>query len=57
VRETTLQTPRSVQKGEGGGAPGAGAEALPLQLMMKIMVRQAVPVQPMEAHSAADIQL
>jgi len=29
VRETPLQTPRSVQKGEGGDAPGAGAEIFP----------------------------
>jgi len=35
VRETTLQTPRSVKKEGGGGARDAGAESLPLQFMMK----------------------
>ena len=35
MRETTLQTPRSVKKEGGGGAQDAGAESLPLQLMMK----------------------
>jgi len=54
VRETTLQTPRSVKK-EGGGARDAGAESLPVQLMMK--VKQVVPMQSMEVHSGADIHL
>ena len=40
----------------GGGAPGAGAE-IPLQPMVKTMVRQAVPLQPMEVHGGADIHL
>ena len=57
MRETTLQTLRSVKKEGGGGARDTGAESLPLQLMMKIMVRQAVPLQPMEVHSGADINL
>jgi len=52
-----LQTPRSVKQERGGGAPDTGAESLPLQLMMKIMVRQAVPLQPMEVHGGADINL
>ncbi|GAB0177871.1 hypothetical protein GRJ2_000252400 [Grus japonensis] len=34
-------------EGGGGGAPGTGAE-IPLQPMEKTMVRQAVPLQPME---------
>ncbi|KAK4822884.1 hypothetical protein QYF61_021103 [Mycteria americana] len=55
VRETTLQTPRSVKK-EGGGAPVTGAE-IPLQPVVKTMVRQAVPLQPMEVHGGADIHL
>jgi len=38
------------EEGGGGGAPGAGAEVL-LQPLEKIMVRQAVPLQPMEVHS------
>ncbi|GAB0177095.1 epimerase family protein SDR39U1 [Grus japonensis] len=33
--------------GGAGGAPGAGAE-IPLQPMEKTMVKQAVPLQPME---------
>ncbi|KAM9590860.1 uncharacterized protein ACIBXB_005909 [Morphnus guianensis] len=41
---------------EGGGAPGARAE-IPLQPMVKTVVRQAVPLQPMEVHSGADIHL
>ncbi|GAB0179144.1 AN1-type zinc finger protein 5-like [Grus japonensis] len=43
-------------EGGAGGAPGAGAE-IPLQPMVKTMVRQAVPLQPMEVHSGADIHL
>ena len=57
MRETTLQTPRSVKKERGGSARDAGAESLPLQLMMKTMVRQVVPLQPMEVHGGADIHL
>jgi len=38
------------------GAPGTTAE-FPLQPMIKTMVRQAVPLQPMEAHSGADLHL
>ena len=44
------------EEGGGGGAPGAGAE-IPLQPMVKTMVRQAVPLQPMQVHSGADIHL
>ena len=33
--------------GGAGGAPGAGAE-IPLQPVVKTMVKQAVPLQPME---------
>jgi len=44
------------EEGGGGGAPGAGAE-VPLQLMEKTMVRQAVHLQPMEVHSRADLHL
>jgi len=57
VKATTLQTPRSVKKEGGGGAPDPGAESLPLQLLMKTMVRQVVPLQSMEDHSGADIHL
>ena len=55
MRETTLQTPRSVKKEGGGGARDAGAESLPLQLVMKTMVRHVVPLQSVEVHSGADI--
>jgi len=48
VKETTLQTPRSVKKA-GGSAQNFGAESLPLQL---IMVRQIVPLQSMEVHGS-----
>jgi len=34
----------------GGGAPGTGEE-IPLKPMVKTMVRQAVPLQPMEVHT------
>ncbi|GAB0184861.1 hypothetical protein GRJ2_000951400 [Grus japonensis] len=43
-------------EGGRGGAPGAGAE-IPLQPVEKTMVRQAVPLQPMEVHGGADIHL
>jgi len=44
------------EEGGGGGAPGTRAE-IPLQLMMKTIVRQAVPLQFMEVQGGADIQL
>jgi len=44
------------EEGGGGGASGARAE-VPLQLMMKTMVRQVVPLQPMEVHGGADLHL
>jgi len=45
------------EEGAGGGAPGAGEESLPLQLVMKAMVRQVVPLQPMQVHGGTDIHL
>jgi len=36
------------KEGGGGGIPGARAEIFPLQPLVKTMVRQAVPLQPME---------
>jgi len=44
--------------GEGGGrgAPGAGA-GIPLQPVLKTMVRQAVPLQPMKVRGGADTRL
>ena len=35
MKETTLQTQRSVKMEGGGGAQDAGAESLPLQLVIK----------------------
>ncbi|GAB0205539.1 acid sphingomyelinase-like phosphodiesterase 3b [Grus japonensis] len=45
-----------VSEGEGGGAPGARAE-IPLQPLVKTVVRHAVPLQPMEVDGGADIHL
>jgi len=44
------------EEGAGGGTPGVRAEIL-LQLMEKTMVRQVVPLRPMEVHGGADIHL
>ena len=44
------------EEGEEGGASCAGAE-IPLQPMVKTVVRQAVPLQPLEVHGGADIHL
>ena len=44
------------EEGGGGDAPGTRAE-IPLQPVVKTMVRQAVPLQPMKVHSGADIHL
>ena len=52
-----MRLPKVSEKGGGGGVPGAGAEIFPLQLVIKTMVRQAVPLQSMEFHSGADIHL
>ncbi|GAB0205811.1 hypothetical protein GRJ2_003046700 [Grus japonensis] len=54
-RNTSADTKVSAE-GEGGSAPGARAE-IPLQPLEKTMVRQAVPLQPMEVHGGADICL
>ncbi|GAB0192682.1 hypothetical protein GRJ2_001733500 [Grus japonensis] len=43
-------------EGGAGGAPGTGAE-IPLQPVEKTMVRQAIPLQPMEDDDGADIHL
>ena len=44
------------EEGGGGGTPGTGAE-IPHQPVIKTMVRQAIPLQPMEVHSGADLHL
>jgi len=56
VRETTLQTPRSVKK-EGEDVLQAPDQRFPLQLVMKTMVRQVVPLKSMEVHGEADLHL
>ncbi|GAB0204021.1 epimerase family protein SDR39U1 [Grus japonensis] len=43
-------------EGGGGGAPGTGAE-IPLQPVVKTIVKQAVPLQPMKVDGGADIHL
>ncbi|PKU46070.1 protein pxr1-like [Limosa lapponica baueri] len=48
--------PKVSEEGGGGGAPGTGAE-IPLQPMVKTMVRHSVPLQPMEVNSGTDIYL
>jgi len=45
-----------VSEGGGGGAPGTRAE-IPPQPVMKTMVRQAMPLQPMVVHGGANIHL
>ncbi|PKU41961.1 protein pxr1-like [Limosa lapponica baueri] len=52
-RNNSADTKVSEEKG-GGGASGIGAD-IPLQLVVKIMVKQAVPTQIMEVHNGADI--
>ena len=44
------------EEGGAGGAPGAGAE-IPLQPVVKTMVKQAVPLQPMKVDGGADTHL
>jgi len=44
------------KEGGGGGGPGARAE-IPLQPVMKTMLRQAVPLQAMKVHGGEDIYL
>jgi len=57
VRETTLQTPRSVKKEGEEVLQALEWRFFSLKLIMKTMVRQAVPLQPMEVHSGADLHL
>ena len=46
-----------VSEERGGGCPPGTREEAPLQPVVKTMVRQAVPLQPMEVHGGADIHL
>jgi len=52
-RNNSADTKVSEAGGE-GDAPGAEAE-IPLQPLEKTMVRQAVPLQPMDIYSGADM--
>ncbi|GAB0190707.1 EH domain-containing protein 4 [Grus japonensis] len=56
VRRCERNSPADTQvsEGGGGGAPGTGAE-IPLQPVVKAMVKQAVPLQPMEVDGGAEI--
>jgi len=45
-----------IEEGGGGGTTSTRAEIL-LQPLEQAMVSQAVPLQPMEVHSGADIHL
>ncbi|GAB0192075.1 acid sphingomyelinase-like phosphodiesterase 3b [Grus japonensis] len=57
IHERNNSADTKVSEGGGGeGAPGAGAE-IPLQPVEMTMVRQAVPLQPMEDDGGADIYL
>ena len=55
MRETTADTKVSEEGGR-GDAPDARAE-IPQQPVEKTMVRQAVPLQPVEVHGGADLHL
>ncbi|GAB0203478.1 acid sphingomyelinase-like phosphodiesterase 3b [Grus japonensis] len=56
VCERNNSTDTRVSEGGREGAPGVGAE-IPLQPVEKTMVRQTVPLQPVEVHGGADIHL
>ncbi|KAJ7396462.1 protein pxr1-like [Pitangus sulphuratus] len=55
VSERALQTPRSTKKER--EVVFHALEQILLQPMLKTMVRQAVPLQPMEVHRGAEIHL
>ena len=56
-KRTSPADPQVSEERGGGDAPGTGAE-IPLQpVVMKTMVRQAVPLQPREVHRGADLHL
>lgn len=56
MRETALQRARSVQKEGERGAPGTEGE-IPLQPVLKTMMRKDVPLQSVEVHVGADMRL
>jgi len=45
------------EAGRVGGARHVRAESFPLQLVMNIMVRKVVLLQPVEVHGGAEIHL
>ena len=55
MRERTLQTPRSAKKE--GEEVFPLPEQIPLQPVVKTMVKQVVPLQPVEVHGGAHIHL
>ena len=56
MHERNSSADTKVREGGGRGTPHTGAD-IPLQPMVKVMVRQAVPLHPTEVHSGADIYL
>ena len=57
MRATTLPTPGSVKKEGQEVLQAPEQREIPLQPVGKTMVRQAVPLQPMDVHGGADIHL
>ncbi|PKU41474.1 ubx domain-containing protein 4 [Limosa lapponica baueri] len=56
VRICKKNNSSDIKVSEGGGAPDVGAE-IPLRPVVKIVLRQAVLLQPMEVNGGADIHL
>jgi len=55
IRERSNSADTKVsEEEERGGAPGARTK-IPLQPVEQTTMRRAVPLQPMEAHSGADL--
>ena len=54
--DRTSPADTKVKEGGGGGAPGARAE-IPLQPVVKTLVRQAVALQSRGVHGGADLHL
>ena len=57
MRETTPQTPRSGKKEGEEVLQAPEQREISLQPVVKTLVRQAVPLQPMDVHGGADIHL
>jgi len=53
-RNNSADTKVSEEGERGGGARNVRAENLPLQLVMKTVVRQVVPLQSMDIHGGAE---